>query len=95
MALITLPIASFNNDQVLAQIIYNDANLNITRVQVVNNSPYPATIWARDIVTLASGELTVAGNTTTSKAVSGLKYTIDPAGEMMLGNVLIGARWPS
>lgn len=92
---VTKTLFGFQDSLVLGQIIYNDNTLNVSKVQVVNNSNQTCYIQALEIATGIIQGLTANANSTTSKNVAGLKFVVNAEGKLeMIDTYELYCRWP-
>ena len=69
MAIVTSDIASFNDNQVLVQIDWNNVNRNIIRARIINSSAQPAMFHIIKPSLAIDYTLTVLGGQTVAHAV--------------------------
>ena len=101
MANITIPVASFNNEQVTITLTYNDSTRAMSKVDVTNNSPYPVAIHViKPSPPAVDYTEIIDANTTIAKSLPrGLvfQYLEDDDGtwNLNMGDIEIYCRWPA
>lgn len=102
MAIVTIPVASFNRGQLRVELDYNDANLRIGKGRVINNSAFP--MWVQVVKPSRNIDYSFtvgAGQTLARNLPSGLIYQWLDDGEdgggwnISLGDIVIQCRWPA
>ena len=104
MAIVTLPVASFVNGLVRAEIDLDDSALRVRVARVINNSDYPAFIEVFKAGSLAVDQIIPAHDTISKNipAAMGISFTMDSGDpewgippELTMGDIEIHCRWPS
>lgn len=92
-AVLTTTVFSFAAGACHVEIDYNDVNLAITRLRVVNASARTCTAMVGNTVTLITRTLTAKpGETVTLNLPNGISFTTDADG-IRLGPIRLGAKW--
>lgn len=101
MANITMPFASFDGGLVTVRYVYNDANMNIGRVLVTNNSDYSVWVQASEPV-VGTVEWTIAPHSDVWRVLGSYKLVLLPIGPdnpdgplLTMGNLILRARYPA
>lgn len=106
MAETIVAIASFNNGQVVTELVYDDVSLAIKRIQATNDSDYPCSIRLRKANILvrehvvaphsSKGRNLPAGIAFVNVLDEGMDEDGNPLGyNISLGDIVIRCRWPA
>jgi len=96
MANITVPIMSINGGLVLVEVTVNDANLNVGRFTVTNDSDYAVYLVA-SAPAVGAVTWTVPAHTTQFRVLGSFKLvaTGDPGSPLSMGDFTTQIRWPA
>jgi len=102
MAIVTLPVASFANELVKAEVDFDDVQLRVRVARVINNSGYPALFEIFKSGTLAVSAIAPANAITSRNPPANIRYAFDAGDpendippELFMNDIEIHCRWPS
>jgi len=102
MAIVTLPVASFADGLVQAEVDLNDVNLQVKVARAINDSDYPAFIEVFKAGVSAISAVIPAHSTQSKNVPGNIMFAMDEGDpewsippEMTMGDIEIHCRYPA